>query len=44
VREVLARLQVRSIDAERVSVHEPDLDEVFLAVTGDALEREGTLR
>jgi ABC-2 type transport system ATP-binding protein len=35
LRGVLDGLHARSIDAERVSVHEPDLDEVFLALTGD---------
>ena len=44
LRGVLDRLHARSIDAERVSVHEPDLDDVFLALTGDAKEREGALR
>lgn len=39
--DVLDRLRDGSIDAERVTVHEPDLDEVFLALTGDAREREG---
>ncbi len=42
VHDVLDRLRSGSIDAERVSVHEPDLDEVFLALTGDA--REGDRR
>ena len=44
LRGVLDRLHARSIDAERVSVHEPDLDEVFLALTGDVKEGEGVLR
>jgi ABC-2 type transport system ATP-binding protein len=44
LRGVLDRLHARSIDAERVSVREPDLDDVFLALTGDAKEREGALR
>jgi ABC-2 type transport system ATP-binding protein len=44
LRGVLDGLHARSIDAERVSVHEPDLDEVFLALTGDVKEREGVLR
>jgi ABC-2 type transport system ATP-binding protein len=44
LRGVLDRLHAGSIDAERVSVHEPDLDEVFLALTGDGQEREGVLR
>ncbi len=41
VHDVLDRLRTGSIDAERVTVHEPDLDEVFLALTSDAREREG---
>ncbi len=44
LRGVLDHLHARSIDAERVSVHEPDLDEVFLALTGDVKEREGAQR
>ena len=35
LRDVLDRLHDASVDVERVSVHEPDLDEVFLALTGD---------
>jgi ABC-2 type transport system ATP-binding protein len=45
--EVLDRLRAGSIDAERVSVHDPDLDEVFLALTGDThdvRERERAMR
>ena len=34
LRGVLDRLDAASIDVERVSVHMPDLDEVFLTVTG----------
>ncbi|MEZ0233744.1 MAG: ATP-binding cassette domain-containing protein [Actinomycetota bacterium] len=44
LRGVLDGLHAQSIDAERVSVHEPDLDEVFLALTGDVEEREGAVR
>jgi ABC-2 type transport system ATP-binding protein len=32
--DVLDRLRAASLEAERVSVHSPDLDEVFLALTG----------
>jgi ABC-2 type transport system ATP-binding protein len=41
--EVLDRLRDAAIQAERVSVHSPDLDEVFLALTGPA-EGEGEER
>ncbi len=34
VRAVLARLDAHSIDIEEFSVHTPDLDDVFLALTG----------
>ena len=34
LRVVLDRLDAASIDVERVSVHTPDLDEVFLTLTG----------
>jgi ABC-2 type transport system ATP-binding protein len=36
LREVLDRLERASLAVERVTVHTPDLDEVFLALTGDA--------
>ena len=35
LREVLDRLQNASVEVERVSVHTPDLDDVFLTLTGD---------
>jgi ABC-2 type transport system ATP-binding protein len=35
---LLCRLQAAGIDAERVSVHERDLDDVFFALTGHASE------
>jgi ABC-2 type transport system ATP-binding protein len=44
VHDVLDRLRAGSVDAQRVSVHEPDLDEVFLALTGDAREQGGDRR
>jgi ABC-2 type transport system ATP-binding protein len=40
LRDVLDRLGGESTEVERVTVHTPDLDEVFLALTGDA-ENEG---
>ncbi len=42
--DVLDLLRGASIHAERVSVHSPDLDEVFLALTGDVDESEGGQR
>ncbi|HEX6580140.1 MAG TPA: ATP-binding cassette domain-containing protein [Actinomycetota bacterium] len=46
LRDVLDRLDRATIDVERVSMHTPDLDEVFLALTGeepgdDGREKEG---
>jgi ABC-2 type transport system ATP-binding protein len=35
LRETLDRLHDASVAVERASVHEPDLDEVFLSLTGD---------
>ncbi|RSM90707.1 daunorubicin resistance protein DrrA family ABC transporter ATP-binding protein [Kibdelosporangium aridum] len=34
IREVLARLDAAGIEVEELSVHTPDLDDVFLALTG----------
>jgi ABC-2 type transport system ATP-binding protein len=34
LRALLARLDEHSIDVEELSVHTPDLDDVFLALTG----------
>jgi ABC-2 type transport system ATP-binding protein len=34
VRALLDRLDEHSVDAEEFSVHTPDLDDVFLALTG----------
>jgi ABC-2 type transport system ATP-binding protein len=36
LRALLARLDEHSVDAEELSVHTPDLDDVFLALTGQA--------
>ena len=38
---VLDRLRDASLEVERVSVHSPDLDEVFLALTGSPDEKGG---
>lgn len=35
LRSVLERLDSRAIEVENLSVHSPDLDDVFLALTGD---------
>jgi ABC-2 type transport system ATP-binding protein len=34
LRALLGQLDEHSIDAEELSVHTPDLDDVFLALTG----------
>lgn len=44
IREVLDRLGDGSGVVGRVSVHTPDLDEVFLALTGDPHVEEGASR
>lgn len=36
LRAVLDRLDASAIDVENLSIHSPDLDDVFLALTGDA--------
>ena len=36
VRAVLDRLDSSAIEVENLSIHSPDLDDVFLALTGDA--------
>jgi ABC-2 type transport system ATP-binding protein len=40
LRALLARLDEQSIDPEEFSVHTPDLDDVFLALTGHASTEE----
>jgi ABC-2 type transport system ATP-binding protein len=40
LRAVLNRLDEQSIDVEEFSVHTPDLDDVFLALTGHASTKE----
>jgi ABC-2 type transport system ATP-binding protein len=44
LRAVLDRLDGASIEVERVTVHTPDLDEVFLALTGNVAQEGGGLR
>jgi ABC-2 type transport system ATP-binding protein len=41
VRALLDRLDRESIDVERISLHTPDLDDVFLALTGHSDEERG---
>jgi ABC-2 type transport system ATP-binding protein len=40
LRALLARLDEQSIDPEEFSVHTPDLEDVFLALTGHASREE----
>jgi ABC-2 type transport system ATP-binding protein len=40
VRALLDQLDEHSIDVEEFSVHTPDLDDVFLALTGHASTEE----
>jgi ABC-2 type transport system ATP-binding protein len=44
LREVLDRLDHQSGEAARVSVHTPDLDDVFFALTGNKETEKGSLR
>jgi len=40
VRALLDQLDAQSIEVEEFSVHTPDLDDVFLALTGHASTKE----
>ena len=42
LRDVLDRLDVAAVKAEGLQVHTPDLDDVFLALTGHATENRTT--
>ncbi|MEV4458556.1 ATP-binding cassette domain-containing protein [Microbispora sp. NPDC049633] len=42
LRTLLDRLDTHSVDVEELSAHTPDLDDVFLALTGDANKEVGT--
>ncbi|GIM96634.1 ATP-binding cassette domain-containing protein [Paractinoplanes toevensis] len=42
IRELLARLDQNDIDIDAMSVHTPDLDDVFLTLTGQQKEKEAT--
>ena len=44
LRDVLDRLDHRAGEAARVSVHTPDLDDVFFALTGHAETEKGSVR
>jgi ABC-2 type transport system ATP-binding protein len=44
LRALLDRLDAASIEVESLSVHTPDLDDVFLALTGEVEAEEGTHR
>jgi ABC-2 type transport system ATP-binding protein len=44
LRALLDRLDAASIEVESLSVHMPDLDDVFLALTGEVEAEEGTHR
>jgi ABC-2 type transport system ATP-binding protein len=39
LREVLARLDAAAVDVDALTVHTPDLDDVFLTLTGHAADR-----
>jgi ABC-2 type transport system ATP-binding protein len=41
---VLDRLDLESIEVEGLSVHTPDLDDVFLALTGQPTDQKETVR
>jgi ABC-2 type transport system ATP-binding protein len=44
LRSVLDRLDLESIEVEGLSVHTPDLDDVFLALTGQPTDQKETVR
>ncbi|GIG88657.1 ATP-binding cassette domain-containing protein [Plantactinospora endophytica] len=44
LRALLARLDGESIEVDTLSVHTPDLDDVFLALTGQAKQEQETVR
>ncbi|MEU6867593.1 ATP-binding cassette domain-containing protein [Streptomyces sp. NPDC046876] len=44
IRELLALLDERSVEVAGMSVHTPDLDDVFLTLTGQQTEQKETLR
>jgi len=44
LRAVLDRLDVESIEVDTLSVHTPDLDDVFFALTTNSTTQEGSLR
>jgi ABC-2 type transport system ATP-binding protein len=44
LRAVLDRLDAESIEVDELSVHTPDLDDVFLALTGDPDREEASVR
>jgi ABC-2 type transport system ATP-binding protein len=44
LRAVLNRLETESINAEAITVHTPDLDDVFLALTGQLDKERETVR
>ena len=44
LRELLDELHEARIDVERLSIHTPDLDDVFLAVTGSQSPSRGPTR
>jgi ABC-2 type transport system ATP-binding protein len=44
LRSVLDRLDLESIEVEGLSVHTPDLDDVFLALTGQPTDQKKTVR
>jgi ABC-2 type transport system ATP-binding protein len=44
LRTLIARLDDRAVEVDELSVHTPDLDDVFLALTGDTTEEKVTTR
>ncbi|MGW9194105.1 ATP-binding cassette domain-containing protein [Micromonospora chersina] len=44
LRTLIGRLDDRAIEVEELSVHTPDLDDVFLALTGDSTREKVTTR
>jgi ABC-2 type transport system ATP-binding protein len=44
LKALIGRLDDRAIEVDELSVHTPDLDDVFLALTGDSSDEKVTTR
>jgi ABC-2 type transport system ATP-binding protein len=44
LKDLLDRLEARAVEVSELSVHTPDLDDVFLALTGSSTNEEVSAR